>query len=467
MNNIKLLDCTLRDGGYINDWKFGKSTITGIVQKLVHSGIDYIEVGFLKNCKYDENVAVFNTMEEVNRILPPKHEDIVYAVMALHNTYHVEKLEPYSGGAVEVIRVTFHNYDIDEGLIFSKEVIEKGYKCFCNPINIMGYTDEEIIQLIKKVNSIKPFGFSIVDTFGSMMKEDLTRIYQLVEHNLNKDIVIGIHLHENLSMAFSLAQEFVQMHSSMRKCVIDASLLGMGRVPGNLCLELIGDYLNRYMEKQYGLDSIYDAIDNYITDIRKKNPWGYNIAYALSAKYNLHRNYSEHLINKGKLCACQINHILSIIETSKKAQFDQEYIEKIYLEYLSIDIDDKEVKKQLKYKLENSEILILAPGNSINKNSNAVHEYIRCKNPIVITANFNGNEYVADYYFFSNLKRYDEYKNKMEEKKTIISSNILISNGEGIVVNYNDLIIKGDNNMDNCVLMLIKLLVSIGVNSVY
>ena len=85
--------------------------------------------------------------------------------MALHNKYDITKLEP-NDGTVEAVRVTFHDYDIDEGLEFVKKVMEKGYKCFCNPINIMGYSDQEILNLIQKINQIKPYAFSIVDTFG-------------------------------------------------------------------------------------------------------------------------------------------------------------------------------------------------------------------------------------------------------------------------------------------------------------
>ena len=128
---------------------------------------------------------------------------------------------------------------------FIKEARNKGYNVFCNPINIMGYSDQMLLDLFQKVNQIQPYAFSIVDTFGSMMKSDLQRIYSLAEHNLDASIVIGLHLHENLALSYSLAQEFIAMKSAERKSVIDASMLGMGRVPGNLCLELFMDYMNK------------------------------------------------------------------------------------------------------------------------------------------------------------------------------------------------------------------------------
>ena len=174
MSKIKLLDCTLRDGGYINEWNFGKYTIKDIIAKLVAAGVDYVEVGFLRNCIYDPEKSLFNNCGELSQILPEERGKTKFTAMALHNKYDIDKLEPYDGKTIDAIRVTFHDYDIDEGLEYIKKVIDKGYKVFINPINIMGYSDAMILELLQKVNKIHPYAFSIVDTFGSMMKEDLS-----------------------------------------------------------------------------------------------------------------------------------------------------------------------------------------------------------------------------------------------------------------------------------------------------
>ncbi len=345
MGTVNLLDCTLRDGGYINNWKFGFLTIKSIITYLIESQIDYIEIGFLRNCIYDRNSTLFNNVEEIKAILPKYSANTKFTAMALHNQYDVKKLGPNDGTTIEVIRVTFHDYDVDEGLKFCKEVIKKGYQCFCNPINIMGYSDINILKLIQKINDIKPYAFSIVDTFGSMTKNDLQRIYLLIENNLDKSIVIGLHLHENLSLSYSMAQDFMAMCSNNRNCVIDGSLLGMGRTPGNLCIELMINYLNKYYnETKYNINPVLEAIDEHIVRIKKLESWGYSAAYALSANYNLHRNYAEYLLQKGDLHTKNINHILSQIEDIKKTAFDEEYVANLYYKYkkLVLGIDTKE-----------------------------------------------------------------------------------------------------------------------------
>lgn len=332
MENIRLLDCTLRDGGYINQWDFGEKTIKSIISRLIEAGTDIIEVGFLRNCTWEKDKTLFSSIKDMKKILPQNPGSTRFGAMILHDRYDIEKLEPCDG-TIPIIRVTFHDYDMGEGLAFCAKVKAKGYQLFVNPINIMGYSDQQLLQLLDRVNHLHPYGFSIVDTFGSMTGRELTRIYSLCENNLAKDIVLGLHLHENMAQSYSLAQSFLKIREQGRCCVLDASLNGMGRVPGNLCIELIMDYLNRHFGKSYDLDPVLDAIEESISPIKKQEPWGYMAEYFLSAKFNLHRNYAEYLLTKGSLSSRDMHRILQMIPKEKKSAYDREYIEDLYQQY--------------------------------------------------------------------------------------------------------------------------------------
>lgn len=465
-SRFKLLDCTMRDGGYINNWKFGYETICSIIKKLVEAEVDYIEVGFLRNCIYDKDVTLFNNILELKSILPDQCGNSRFTVMALHNLYDITKLED-NDGTIDAIRVTFHNYDIDEGLSFVQKAMDKGYKIFCNPINIMGYSDGELLQLIEKINFIHPYAFSIVDTFGSMMKNDLLRIYSLVEHNLEKSIKIGLHLHENLGLSYSLAQNFIDMCATERDAVIDGSLLGMGRVPGNLNIELMMDYMNRYQAPQYNPNPAYDAINDYIEDFKSIEPWGYSTAYALSAKYNLHRNYSEYLIGKGKLRAKDINLILASIEESKKAAYDKNYIEELYQRYQNVAYNDTKNKSSLKTLLIEKEILVLAPGYSLNTHKCLIKEFIDSEGPCVISANFCDEEFGASLNFYTNLRRYDQYVQNNDGTSIMVTSNLAkVASPSKLIFDYYNLACNESDFCDNCVIMLLRLLESVGMRKI-
>lgn len=464
MGNIKLLDCTLRDGGYINEWNFGSHTIKDIIRKLVESRVDYVEVGFLRDSRYDEDIAVFNNCAEIARVLPGKKENTQFTAMALHNKYDIDKLEDYDGKTIDALRVTFHDYDIDEGLAYIQKAMAKGYKVFANPINIMGYSDTEILKLLDKINQIKPYAFSIVDTFGSMMKDDLLRIYSLVEHNLDSSVVIGLHLHENLGLSYSLAQEFISMKASIRNCVIDASMLGMGRAPGNLCMELIMDYMNKNQTGSYNVNPVLDGIDDHIIQLKSIEPWGYSTPYALSAKFNLHRNYAEFLIGKGRLRAKQINQILASIEDDKKTAYDESYAESLYQKFQNHEIEDQELVEQLKKALSGKKILILAPGPSIAEKKKEIQDFIDKENPVVFAANFSPDVYKEDYVFCSNAMRYEVLKNRKDNTPLLITSNLLdVCEKEEQILNFTELSFDELGSCDNCVIMLIKLLIRMDI----
>ena len=167
--DIKILDCTLRDGGYINNWKWGRSRAELIVSKLTDSGIDIIEVGFLKNADvHTPNNTISNSIADLNSIVPGS-ENIVFAAMVMISDYDVTQLDDYEGHGIELIRVTAHSYDIDSIFGYADIIQKKGYKVSVNPINIMGYSDAEILNIIDHVNIINPYQFTIVDTFGSMI----------------------------------------------------------------------------------------------------------------------------------------------------------------------------------------------------------------------------------------------------------------------------------------------------------
>lgn len=460
--NLKLLDCTLRDGGYINDWRWGYRASKAIIQMLVKANVDVVEVGFLRDIdKYDPDVTVCNRIEELNKLLPENTNHKMFSAMVMRSNYDIGKLSAYSGKGIEMIRVTAHDYDIADGMEFAEEVKNKGYKLSINPINIMGYSDERILWILKRVNEIHPYQFSIVDTFGSMKRRDLDRIVSLVDNNLDKDIRVALHLHENMALSCSLAQNFIDRHLN-RPVAIDGSLMGMGRTPGNLPIELIADYLNDYTESMYDIDYLMDAIQDYIAPIKGSTKWGYTPAYFLSARFNLHRNYAEHYLKKGDLTNRDINHILSRLDREKATAFDAEYADRLYEDYKNNSIQDDAVKWLLREELGGKIVLVLAPGYTIKKYREEIIDFIKYNNPIVVSVNFISDEIPSDYAFFSNNKRYDMIA---DVRCKIIATSNLSKKRADYWINYNSL--SGAFKQGcNSLIMLLKLLHDIEVEKI-
>lgn len=463
---IKLLDCTLRDGGHVIESNFGELVISGIIDNLVSSNIEIIELGFLKHDVYDADRAVFNDIAQAKALIKKYDCQTEFSLMAQQDQYDANLL-PKNDGLINYIRVSFHINDYMEGLEFCKKTIEKGYKCCINPINIMGYTDIQLMDLLQKINELKPDTFTIVDTFGSMQYEDLIRLFYLLNHNLDPAINIGIHLHENMSQSFSLAQEIIRLHNGSRNLTIDASLRGMGRIPGNLPIELMVEYLNRYIGKQYDQNMILDAIDKYVNVFFYKHSWGYDPVYSLAAQFNLHRTYAEYLKNTGKLGTKDIRKILSSIADDKKILYDSTYIKKLYKEYMNVITDDCESLDNLRKALSGKNILVIANGASTTLEADRIDRLLNeHKDMIVISANFYERRWKCHYAFFNNIRRYTAcYTNEME---TILSSNLIRDNKNAeYIINYSRLCVNDEAECENCMVMILNLLQELNVNEVY
>lgn len=298
-DNIEVLDCTLRDGGHVNNAKFGHDNILAIESALVKSNVDIIELGFLKNGFFSINQSIYNRMEDIYDNLKHIKEKRKYSVMIRPDWYDISQLSKRTGD-ISLIRFAFYLKDIELTKKYCGIARELGYDFTLNPVNIMGYKDEDLIYILKEANDLKPSVITIVDTYGSIQSMDLEHIYTLFEKYLSGDIGIGLHLHENMSSAFMLMQHFLEIKDPERKAIIDGSLLGMGRIPGNLPIEMLLDYMNVNRRHNYNLIPVLETISNVIEPEKKKREWGYHPAYYFTGRYQIHRSFAEYYIDHRK-----------------------------------------------------------------------------------------------------------------------------------------------------------------------
>lgn len=324
--NISLLDCTLRDGSLVNNGLFGENVIRDTIASLEHGKIDIIELGFFDTVSYTTDYTKFFNIQDVKRILPKEKKDSKYSVMALNiDLTHLEE----NDGTIDFIRLALKRTHLTEGLRQAEALEKKGYHCIINPVNFNVYTPSEYVEVIRQVNNLRPYGFTITDTFGVLSHEELKKVYQLVEENLDPTITLGIHLHENLGYASSLAKEFITISNPNRNLVIDSSIYGMGRAPGNLKTEFLAELLNEIGEKKYDVSYIYDALDDYIAPIKEQYQWDFDLAYYFTGKLRLHRTYGEYLANQKHFKSKDKLAILQKIEADKAELFDEDYIKQL------------------------------------------------------------------------------------------------------------------------------------------
>ncbi len=467
MNSIQILDCTLRDGGYVNKWKFGKGSIPNILQKLTSAQIDWIECGFLKNQFYDKDTTLFSSIEQAEEWIPEDRRNSQYVLMINYGEYPIEQLPKYCGGAIKGLRITFHKKNMEQALDYCKAVCEKGYQVFVQPMVTIKYNDYELIELITSVNEMKPYALYIVDSFGVMRKKDLLRMYYLIDHNLSAEIKLGYHSHNNMQLAFSNAQALSELNTR-RALIIDTTILGMGRGAGNLNTELFVEYCNDNNEKKYPITPLLEAIDEEINRIYSRHYWGYSLPHYLSACHNCHPNYATYLAEKNTLNIESIHNILCQLTDEKKEVFYKEYIEQLYMNYQGQIYDDTEMVTLFK-SLNDRNILIMAPGKSIKQYENEIKSYREQHRSILVAINFMPHIINCHYLFFNNERRYKHYlKEQNKEQNVILSSNLIETKNENLVkgINYQSIKNEDEKIVDNGTLMFINFLIRCGYKKV-
>lgn len=465
MKNVRVLDCTLRDGGRIIDCAFPDQEVKEISQRLADAKIDIIEIGFLRDWRkveYRGNSTFFTDVDQMRPFVNKSKKNIMYTAFIDFGMCDIDLLKPFDGTSIDAIRFGFtkKNYDEskDEVLRWINIIKEKGYKLFIQGVNSLNYTDRELLEIVDMINAVQPYSFGIVDTYGAMYMDDVDRLYGLIDHNMDSDICINFHSHNNYQLSFAFAQEVIKLSgTSNRQIIIDGTLGGMGKVAGNLNTELIVDYLVRKKHYDYEFEDILDMLDDYIYKYRLKHTWGYSTAAMMAGIYKSHPNNVIYLTEKFRLDTKDIGNLLSMIDPVLRQRYDYDNIEKLYTEYVADKINDHETVNKLKKIIEDKEVLVMVPGNTINTYKEKIDNYIRTERPIVISVNFV-TDLISAYAFFGNQKRYSRLQGKRKNRNIIVSSNIKPDCENDIVVNYQSLINRGYKYFENSTIMLLSLL---------
>ena len=469
---VKLLDCTLRDGAYINNSDFGESAIHGIIKKLCEAHVDVIECGWLKDAPRKKGSSYFHTPEEITPYLK-KGEDILYTVMIDWDRFDTDTLTPYDGSSIDAIRIVFPYGRYKEGIEVGRRIREKGYQVMFQAANTLAYNDQDLEMLAEAMNEFKPVSLSVVDTFGAMYFEDLTRIVSILDKKLDPEIVLGFHAHNNQQLAFALGIHFInETEASGRNIMVDGTLSGMGRGAGNATTELLVSYLNRFCHGNYDMNAVMDAIDMYIKPMSEHYQWGYSTPYFISGMYQCHVNNIAYLLNNHRTNARDMRNIIDSLSQDERRKYDYDLLEQKYIENQSRIVDDAAAEEELSAMLKDRKVLLLAPGKSLDTESEKISAFIAENDPIIIAVNAVPKNYRPDIAFFSNSLRYDYAKtshaDRLGKMKKVLLSNVRQEGSEDtLIINFNRVIKRGWPHFDNSMILLLRLMNLLRIPEVY
>lgn len=466
--SIKLLDCTLREAP-IKGLYFTEKYIQKFINYLEKAGLDIIECGFLKDDEHVLGSTIFNRVEQIEPYLKDKKKNTLYVALLDYGRYELKNLSNFNAKSIDGIRICFKKHQKDEVFAYAKAIQDKGYKVFLQHIDTLDYTDVEIIEFIEKVNELRPYSYSIVDTFGSMYADDVLHLYSLIDRHLSKDIILGFHAHNNLLLSVANAQLFTTLSYATRDICIDGSILGCARGAGNIHTELIANFLNKKFQKTYDLDVLLDICDTLMPKIQKLCSWGYNIPYFLAGIHSSHVFNINHLLRRHNIHSKDLREIIAKLDERQKKAYDYALLERLYVEHFDKKIDDSLALDKLRNIIKDKKILFLLPGASLNNCQDKIKEFMaKNKDYISISLNHYNENFTPTLLFFSQSKRFELFENLSLKNPplVVLTSNIKTKPKQNeLILNYSPLIKYGYINLDVSVILALRLFLREGVRT--
>jgi 4-hydroxy 2-oxovalerate aldolase len=282
---IKILDCTIRDGGLINNHDFDLGFVQKVYKAVSAAGVDYMEVGYKNSKKLfspkEYGLWKFCEDDQIKRVVDNVESNTKISVMVDIGRVDIDDVKPSKESPVDMIRVACYVKDIDKAITMVNDFAQKGYE---TTFNIMAISRDNGIELDEALDQIekesKAIAVYIVDSFGALYQESAEELVKRFKAIL-KTREVGFHGHNHQQLAFGNTIEAI-IHGAN---FLDGTIYGIGRAAGNCPLELLIGFLKN---PKFDIRPILDIISREFVPLRKKIEWGYIIPYAISGMMNEH-----------------------------------------------------------------------------------------------------------------------------------------------------------------------------------
>jgi 4-hydroxy 2-oxovalerate aldolase len=284
---IKILDCSVRDGGLMNDHKFDDEFVKAVYNTCVAAGVDYMELGYKASKKIFAPTQYgkwkFCDESDIKRIVGDNKTSLKLCVMAdaERTDYHTDIL-PKSKSVIDCVRVATYIGQIPTAIDMINDAHDKGYETTVNLMAISIVQDRELNDALEALAKTPVGAIYLVDSFGALYSEqirDLTLKYLQAVEGTGKQV--GIHTHNNQQLAYANTIEAIVVGANR----IDATINGIGRGAGNCSLELIMGFLKN---PKFQIRPVLECVRDVFVPLQKKMEWGYSIPYMITGQLNLH-----------------------------------------------------------------------------------------------------------------------------------------------------------------------------------
>ena len=282
--DIKVMDCTVRDGGLMNKWQFSDEFVRSDYQACVEAGIDYMEIGYKSSeSAFDRNEVgpwKFCDDKDLQRVIGENKSNVKLSAMADIGRIAPEDIPPASESLIDMMRVACYVHQVDKAVWLAEHCMDKGYEVTINLMAVSKVNEADLDEALADLAKSRVPIIYVVDSFGSLYSESIEKLVKKYKQALpGKEL--GIHAHNNMQLAMSNTITSIINGVTM----LDATLLGMGRGAGNCPIEILIAFLKN---PKYRLLPLLDAIQKQVKPWQEKIDWGYHIPYLITGALNEH-----------------------------------------------------------------------------------------------------------------------------------------------------------------------------------
>lgn len=284
---IRVLDCTIRDGGLMNKHQFEDKTVKAVYNACVAAGIDYMEMGYKatrKGVVQGEFGCWKHCLEDdIRRIVDDNPSKLKLSAMAdAGRCDYKEDILPGKDSVLDLIRVATYIHQIPIALDMVKDAHDKGYETTVNLMAASTVSDKELNEGLELLAGSEAMSIYVVDSFGALYSEQVQRLVKKYRHYCKASgKEVGVHMHNNQQLAFANTIEGIVLGANF----LDATMAGLGRGAGNCPMELLIAFLHN---PKYDLRPVLECVQNHIEPMRQKLLWGYDLPYLITGMLNQH-----------------------------------------------------------------------------------------------------------------------------------------------------------------------------------
>jgi Isopropylmalate/homocitrate/citramalate synthases len=282
-DHCKILDCTIRDGGLVNNWDFSVEFVRDLYAALSAAGADYMEIGYKNSPKLlkGANSGPWRFLDDdfLKEVIPHKTGTKLSALVDIGRV-DVDDIKPRSESLIDLIRVACYIQDVDKAVELVRIFHEQGYETSINIMALSHVLEKDLIEALEMINESPVDIVYVVDSYGSLDPENTVYLVNRFKSCLPGKL-LGVHTHNNMQLAFANTLAAAGQGVTF----LDSSVYGMGRAAGNCTTELLISYLDN---PKYDLRPILDIIERRFIPLREKVEWGYLIPYMITGALNEH-----------------------------------------------------------------------------------------------------------------------------------------------------------------------------------